>query len=616
MLRHQVIQSVHRFSQVIVGLYEMRKLSGNAKIGGCRFILTACCAALLLLTLTGCTSFRDWKANGFKVGPNYCKPGAEVETQWIDFQRDSRVSADEPDLSAWWTNLNDPVLNELVHQAYSQNLTLKQAGTAIMRARAIRGVAAGNLFPQVQQAVGSYSRIQASQNTAIPSPLRRFDDWAGGINAAWELDFWGRFRRSVAAADAELDASVDNFDDVLVILVADVARNYVQLRTFQQRLEITRSNLESQRGSLKIAEAQFLGEATNKLSVNQAANNIASTEALIPVFENGLRRANNRLCILLGIPPRDLVSELPPMPIPTVSPEVKVGIPADLLRRRPDIRAAERAVAAQSERIGIATAELYPRIQLIGSLEWQAGNLENLFEPASVFALISPGFTWNVLNYGRIKNSIEAQRAFFKDLVYQYQERVLVAQQEVDDSINSFVKFQDENASLREAVKEIVEAKSIATTLFETGAVNFNTVYLIEIFQLAQQDRLVVSDQNIALALIDIYRSLGGGWQIRCAPCVPAETEIPDAQEFTPTTIPLAPPADNSRLNRQLETIVNRLESIENQLQADRHKPEARTASDVDTSRDWIPPTANNIQSKPAAETKTVEDNDFEFQLK
>ena len=217
--------------------------------------------------MSGCSSLRQWKDNGFKVGPNYCQPDAPVEVEWIDLKHDPRVSDEQPDLSAWWQSLNDPVLNDLIQQAYAQNLTLRQAGTAIMQARAIRGIAAGNLFPQSQQAVGGYSRILASRNTAIPSPLRSFDDWATGFNAAWELDFWGRFRRSLASADAELDASVDAYDDVLVILIADVASNYVQIRTFQKRIEVTQANIESQRGSLKIAEAKFLAEATNKLAV-------------------------------------------------------------------------------------------------------------------------------------------------------------------------------------------------------------------------------------------------------------------------------------------------------------------------------------------------------------
>ena len=482
---------------------------------------------------------------------------APLEFQWIDLEEDPRLSAESPDVAAWWYSLNDPVLNDLIYTAYDQNLTLRQAGTRIMQAQAIRGIAAGNLFPQVQQLVGDYQRIQTSQNVALPAPLRRFDEWDTGVNVGWELDFWGRFRRGIEAADAELNASVENYDDVLVLLLSDVATAYVQIRNLQERLEIAHGNIESQKGSLEIADARFRAHQTNKLDVNQAQNNIYTTESFIPSLETQLRIVNNRLCVLLGMPPQDLVSQLPEGPVPNVSSEVQVGIPADLLRRRPDIRRSERQMAAQSARIGIAESDLYPRISLLGSIQWQAENLGDLFKPDSVFALIGPSFSWNVLNYGRIGNSVRNEQAAFENLVYQYQQNVLNAQREVEDSIAGFLNAQEQAARLGLAVQEIDEAEAIVLTLYKTGATDFNRVFLIQSVQFAQQEQLVNTRTDVVLNLINIYRALGGGWEIRYFPdgapaMTPADLPLPEEAEAVPPAEAIPVPAADDPLNENV----------------------------------------------------------------
>jgi len=481
----------------------------------------------LSLLFSGCTSPKVWIANGFKVGPEYCPPAASLEVEWIDLQQEPQLSVDSPDLTMWWHALGDPLLNSLIDQAYQQNLTLRQAGERIQQASAIRGVAVGNLFPQFQEAIGDYQRLQTSRNVAVPSPVQHFGEYDVGVNAAWELDFWGRFRRSVEAADATLDASIWSYDDAAVILLSSVAATYVEIRTTQQRLQITRDNLESQLGSLKVAEARFQAQQTNKLDVNQAQNNVDITRAAIPPLEAQLRIANNRLCVLLGIPPTDLVSNWPAAPIPSVPESVQVGIPADLLRRRPDLMRSERLVKAQSERIGIAEADLYPRISLVGAFEWQAEDLSDLFVTDSVFALIGPSISWKILNYGRVLNSIAVEEAKFREAVYRYQEDVLRAQQEVEDAMISLVKAQETVAQLEDAVAQADEAVGIADTLYQTGAIDFNRVYLLESVRLAQQDQLVLSRANVVQSLIQLYRALGGGWQIRSAgyqvgPAMPA----------------------------------------------------------------------------------------------
>ena len=381
---------------------------------------------------------RQWADNGYQVGPNYNRPVALVEPNWIDYGSDPRVLDVETDDAMWWHVFNDPQLNQLVWTASEQNLTLRTAGTRILQAQAVRGIAAGNLFPQVQQAFGSYNRVQVSRNIANSAPVKNFSQWDSGFNLSWELDFWGQFRRSLESADATLDATIEGYDNVLVLLVSDVAATYVQIRTLQQQLRLLRENVRLQQDSLAIADAQYQAGAANQADVLQLRNNVEQTESLIPVLEAALRQANNALCILLGEPPRDLIAELGSGPIPTAPAEVAVGVPAQLLRRRPDVREAERLVAAQSAQIGVAEADLYPAFGINGVLDWQAETLGDVFSPGSLAGSIGPGFSWNIFNYGRIQNSVRLQDAKFQQAVYSYQNTVLKAQRETEDAIVGF----------------------------------------------------------------------------------------------------------------------------------------------------------------------------------
>ncbi len=475
--------------------------------------------SLLLVVNSGCAgywSFRDWVGNGFKVGPEYCKPAAPVAEDWIDSD-DERVSSNPAQTADWWLTFNDPVLNSLVQTAYSQNLTLREAGMRVLEARAQRGVAAGNLFPQAQSVDGSYSRTQASINTANTPPtiIRSFDNWAVSGNVFWEVDFWGRFRRAVEAADASLDASVENYDDVLVALVADVAATYTNVRTLQQRLVYARQNVEIQQGSLEIAEANFTNGAVSEVDVDQAKLALTATESTIPPLEAALRQQNNLLCTLLGIPPRDLLPELGERSIPSAAPEVAIGIPCELLRRRPDVRRAERAVAAQSALIGVAVSDLYPHFSLSGSIGYQSRSLSRLFVPASNTGFIAPGFSWDLLNYGRLKNNIHAQEAAFQSLAIEYQDTVLSANREVEDSVTGFLRAQDETLILRDSVEAAERSLDLTVQQYRAGAVDFNRVFTLLQSRVAQQDAYAASQGNIALNLIALYKALGGGWEIR-----------------------------------------------------------------------------------------------------
>jgi NodT family efflux transporter outer membrane factor (OMF) lipoprotein len=492
-----------------------------------------------LIFLSGCTGFSEYVHNGFKVGPNYQKPPAPVASEWID-SKSKGINVAAADIDQWWTVFNDAKLNALIEEAYRQNLDLRTAGTRILAARAERGIAVGNLFPQKQEAVADISQNARSGSTANAAPVRFFSDNLVGFNLNWELDFWGRFRRAVEAADAELDATVENYDDVLVLLISDVATNYVQIRVFQQRLKYVAQNVAIQSELVKQAEDRLKGGAGRKIDQAQMRSNLSDTLALREQLEIGLRLANNRLCVLLGIPVRDLVPELGDGPIPVAPPEVAVGMPVDLLRRRPDIRRAERLVAAQSARIGIATSELYPHLSLLGDFGYEAKNFGDLFKSKSFFGTIGPDLHWDILNYGRLVNGIRVQDALFQTRVLDYQNAVLHAGREVEDGIVTYLRAQTETRQLDDSAKEAKIAADEAVTLSTDVRFDLNRAFVTSNFLVGQQDKLAVSTGDIALGLIQIYKALGGGWQIRCAQTQVAQ----DASATVPTQPQWMPKAD------------------------------------------------------------------------
>lgn len=478
---------------------------------------------LLALGLSGCrTGPIEYVRNGFKVGPNYQTPAAPVESAWIDDQNSKLQSL--PSYWDWWRIFRDPYLETLVQTAHQQNLTLRQAGFRIQEARARREVARGNLFPQFQQVYGSYQRRQISHETGItaggggglPGAKRAFDVYTAGGQFAWELDFWGRFRRAIIQADAELDSTVENYDNVMVIMIGDVAEAYVDIRVAQQRIRYAESNVRSQSGSLQLTQSRRMFGAASDLDVAQAVTNVAQTEANIPQLRTDLRRAENRLCILLGIPPQQLAQLLNnDMPIPGAPPAVAIGVPADLLRRRPDVRRAERLAAAQSERIGITEAAMYPAFAINGNLFVQSTQLTNLFAPSAVAGNVGPSFTWNLLNYGRIWNTTNAEEALFLQLVTAYQQQVLVAQREAEDAIVGFLNAQEQARILRVGVEAAIKSRDLTNDLYKGGKENFNRVFVAELFLSQQQDSLAVADGAIAANLVDLFRALGGGWELR-----------------------------------------------------------------------------------------------------
>ncbi|MCS6852323.1 MAG: efflux transporter outer membrane subunit [Gemmataceae bacterium] len=494
-----------------------------------------------LAVLAGCTPLRDYVRNGFKVGPNYARPPAPVADHWIDAD-DVRVRSVPTDDSHWWQVFNDPVLDALVRTAYEQNLTLKEAGYRVLERRALLGIATGRLFPQEQFMNGSYNRVALSTQVANRQFIAEafYNQWNYGFGLAWELDFWGRFRRTIEAARAELNASVEDYDQVLVTLVADVASEYVTLRTLQQRLVYARQNVALQRESLKIAQARFKSGQASEVDVNQAQSDVSTTESRVEELEILHREANNRLCVLLGIPPEELRPSLGERPIPTAPPEVALGIPADLLRRRPDVRRVERQLAAQCARIGVADSLLYPHLSITGSFGWSAQEFADLFTSQAFRGIFAPGFNWNLFNYGRLLNLVRAEDARFQELVAKYQNTVLTANAEVEDGIVNFLRAQRKARLLREAADAELRAVREAITQYRNGLVDFNRVALIQERLVQRQDLLAQAEGEVAQGLIQIYRALGGGWQMRCDGLpMPSEPAPSPRREELPLPQPL-----------------------------------------------------------------------------
>ena len=487
-------------------------MSADRKIRRLLAVLSLCALA----TSGGCTPWRDYFANGFKVGPEYRRPAAAVAKDWIDTS--DLVSSRSPEeIRTWWRILGDPTLDGLVANAYQQNLTLREAGFRVLQARAARAIAAGYLFPQQQDIAGDYQRIAISSAAANSQflPERFYDQWDLGFNLAWELDFWGRFRRALEAADADLDASVENYDQVLVTLIGDVAATYVEVRTLQQQILLVKTNVGLQRETYNIANARFRGGQVSSLDVDQAVSNLAQTEALVPQLGIRLRQASNRLCILLGMPPEELLRRLGDGPIPTAPPEIAVGVPADLLTQRPDVRRAERLVAGQCAVVGVAISELYPHIGVSGTLGYSSQNLTDLMTSQALQSSVGPYFQWNVLHYGRMLNEIRRQDAKLAELIVAYQNTVLKANAEAEDGLAKYLGAQQATRFLAVSVDASKKATDVALVQYRAGLVDFNRVSLIEQNLVDQQNQLAESQGSIAQGLVQVYRSLGGGWQIR-----------------------------------------------------------------------------------------------------
>lgn len=458
------------------------------------------------------------------VGPDLVKPEAPLLDDWKESQMPG-FSTGQTDYSNWWHVFDDPVLGKLVNLAYHQNLTLQIAGIRIYEARAQLGIAGGNLYPQQQSAFGELTTNKLSTITENPIIDDNFNALSLGFDAVWEMDTWGKFRRSVQSGVANLEASVASYDDVLVSLTAEVARTYIVMRTLEKRLAIALENVKLQEDSLRIAEVRFKNGAVTELDVTQARSLLSDTQAVIPRLESGLRQTRNALAILLGVLPGTLQDLLAgPVEIPAASEEVIIDIPNNLLRRRPDIRLSELRVAAQSPQIGIAKADLYPHFYLFGSIGWRSSDattasgensLGDIFSQKSLFWNAGPGFRWDILNYGRIKNRVRVEDARFQQLVVTYKNTVLNAQREVEDAMVAYTRARDEERFLNVSVEAAQRSVVISMLQYREGLVDYQRALDSQRFLATQSDRLTEVSGQVGTNLVATYKALGGGWQIR-----------------------------------------------------------------------------------------------------
>ena len=474
--------------------------------------------AVVFLT-TGCTM----------VGPDFVKPQAPVAKQWME-SSDSKIITGVSEYRQWWTVFHDPVLTDLVETAYRQNLPLQISGLRILQARAQLGVVVGNLYPQLQQGRGAATYSSISDNA--PNSLGADDSYwqyNAGFDAAWELDIWGKYRRAVESGVANLETSIAGYDNILVSLTAEVARTYIVMRTFEERLEIARQNVKIQQHSLQIAEVRFKAGAVTELDVSQAKSLLRNTEASIPRFEAGIRQAKNALAVLLGKLPGEIDFMIGGQKvIPTAPPEVVVDIPAELMRRRPDIQLAEYQIATQTPLIGASKAELYPAFQLAGSIGLATSTSKNtnaggadgssfsdLFDSDSIEFFGGPSFSWNIFSYGRIKNRVRTEDALLQQLIVNYTDTVLRAQQEVEDSLVGFLRKQQEAGYLLDSVKASQRSVELSMLQYKEGMVDYQRVLDSQRFLANDQDFWTTVRGDAILNLVALYKALGGGWQIR-----------------------------------------------------------------------------------------------------
>lgn len=465
-------------------------------------------AAVLAATLLG----------GCMVGPDYTPPTAPIAEAYRDPGSDSvQAGAALPELAKWWTVFDDPVLNDLVQTAVKHNPTLQSAAVRVLAAQAQRGIAYGLLFPQEQDALGGYTRNQLSGNRANQSMLNRhYSDWQLGGAATWELDLWGKYRRGVESADAEVLSELASYDDALVTLISNVASEYISIRILEQRLVVARANVDVQSRGLELADDRFKGGTSTELDRTQATTLLRGTESLIPQLQAAITQGQNNLCVLLGIPPKDLSGLLgTKSDLPHVPASVAVGLPADLLRRRPDIRRAERQLAAQCAQIGIAKADLYPSFSLVGDIHVGAEDTADLFKGRSVQAFGGPTFRWAILNYGRIESNVRVQDARFQALVGVYETTVLTAQAEVENGIAGYIGAQRQAVLLSDSVMAAARSVELSEAQYRGGTADYTRVLNSQQSLQNEQDRLVSVRGAVALNLVSLYRSMGGGWEIR-----------------------------------------------------------------------------------------------------
>ena len=453
---------------------------------------------------------------GCAVGPDYQPPKTSVTAQqWSSPLAGGETNA-LADLATWWKHFGDTNLDSLMMVAIRSNLTLRVAEVHVREARAERDVVSGSLWPSVG-ASGSYSRNRYGLNNFPPLPPGTpldYNLYHAGFDATWELDVFGGTRRTIEAASAEMGAAEFGQRDVLVSLLAEVARNYIAARAYQQRLAIARQNIQVQHDILNLSSNRFENGLSSDLDVQQATALLAATEAEVPILKTGFDQSAHHLAVLMGQPPGALMDEMSvEKPIPLTPPAVPVGLPSDLLQRRPDVQKSERELAAATARIGAAKANLFPKFSLTGFAGVESISTGNLFDYASRYWSAGPTVQWEIFQAGSIRASVRVQNARQEQALDTYEQTVLTALEDAENAITAYAREQTRRKSLSQSVQADEQALELSTQLYNNGLADFLHVLDSERSLYAAQDALVQSDQTVSLNLVQLYKALGGGWQ-------------------------------------------------------------------------------------------------------
>lgn len=447
-----------------------------------------------------------------RLGPDFQPPGETWIEQWhspaIEQVSQQRTG---PDIREWWRVFDDPLLDRLIAEADAHNASLKIAGLRVMEARAQLGIAQSGRYPQLQQATADSLYLDRQQSGGRNPQDRQFWQHSLGFDIGWELDFWGRFSRAIESADAAYFAAEANYEDVLVLLRAQVAETYYALRTTEARLRVARENAEHQRRSYEITERLFTSGESDELDLQQAKTQYLGTLSSIPEFEDQVARTRNALAVLIGRPPGPLadLAERQGL-IPLIDRAVLQDVPADLLRRRPDIRAAELNVAAQSALIGVAESDLYPSLSLLGSIVWSTSSLDGA--PDTLDLVGGPSLRWNLFDYGRTRNNVRVQDARLQQLIEVYRDSVRQAAREADDAARGLSKSLERERILGEAAISAERSLTLANAQYREGYADFQRVLDAQRALLVQQDNYLVTRNSAVSNLIALYKALGGGW--------------------------------------------------------------------------------------------------------
>lgn len=469
----------------------------------------------------GCSPLRDWVQKGFKVGPDYSAPPMAVGEDWIDAGNPA-LATGHVDEGAWWRALEDPVLDDLTRQVRKSNWKLRELGARILASRAQLDHTKGRLFPQHQAINGSYSRhVFNFDNGPLPAELlsilgynRYYNTGLASLAAGWEMDFWGKYRRAIESQSAELDAAVASRDQGMVLLQAEVASAYVDYRVAQGQLSLAKRLADFEAELVRLSRIKFEEGATSEVDTRTSETAFQSTLAKLRDYELRARLAMNRISVLTGRPPENLDKELGQGGLPNLPTNLVTGIPAELIRRRPDLREAERTVAAQSARIGVATSELLPAFSVNGNIGVYYSTLGNYASTGSLTGSVGPSIQWNVLNYGRLLAKVRYEDAKFTEAVASLENRTLEAQREVEDAIISYIKSGEIATELTKGAVAARRAMELGVTQYRENTVNYLWVYNLERALAGVLEQLIHTRGQQLHAVVDTYKSLGGGWNI------------------------------------------------------------------------------------------------------